>query len=1316
MACLRVYILIMLSVCSVLSLSAQNPETKVHLAEKPVAMTSVKNIGGFFGERLNLNRKNYLKKFPIDRYVEFIEKRKHTEWDWKQAEQHGKWIESAYLSAIQSGDRELLNEVNSVLRRIMASQEEDGYVGATARSYRTVERPLRGMDAYELYFVFHAFMTVYEETGNKNVLCAAEKLADYILKYIGPGKAEFWPTDLRYPENIKQQVKSKHSLLAGHSVHYSWEGTLLADPVLRLYQNTGKKEYLEWGKWVIANIDKWSGWNAFSNLDLVAEEKMGVHELQPYVHSHTFHMNFMGFLRLYCITGDRSLLNKVIGAWEDIVKRQMYITGGVSVGEHYEHGYVKPITGNVVETCATMSWMQLTQFLLELTGESKYADAMERLMFNHVFAAQTCDGDGLRYHTAPNGVKPTGYFRNPDCCTASGHRMISLLPVFFYAVDSKGVFVNQYISSEYVSDGLGLKVETNYPQEELIRINVLAAEKEKKIVRLRIPGWCKAPEIKLNGKVQKGVKTGDYFSLTRKWKRGDVIELTFPMELQWMKRAHHAEYSFTRLPGGEPMYTEIATTHVPYALTRGPVTYMLDMVWNDFPDGKGNTDIAKDIRVDMNVKPLRKSMDDSAILGPGYLVNGLYKGEETKLLMIPFANVGKWYKGNKEPDSKKNEAAYSYAIWLYRAPVHPAVAKRFQSFGLDEVTLKDKEWKFRQDHDLAYIRTLEPDRYLSPFRRNAGIEVDSKGNPVDNTKHYSGWETLGSSTFGHYLSALSMMYKVTGDTTLLHKINYIIDELDFIQRNPGYENESLRNGALVAFDRDRRDHVREPNFLRTYDELRQGKVNLTFAPDNRGATVENAYFKTFYWLSGGLAWYTNHKIYAGIRDAYLYAGNPKAKKVFLYFCDWACWATGKLDENSFARMLYSEHGAMNEMLTDAYILSGDQKYLDCAFRFNEQETIAPCMTGDTKGIAKAISHTHANAQIPQFYGLLKEFEYTGDDRLKNATKNFFQYVTNYQSFATGGNSEWEQFRSAGNINAQITRRSGETCNTYNMLKIAKGLFEFTGDTLYPDYMERALYNHILPSIHTGQLGAFTYFLSLEPGYFKTFSRPYDSHWCCVGTGMENHAKYGEFIYFHQEKEVYVNLWVASTLSWKDKGFQMETVTDFPYGSKVRFMIQQNEGKISALNLRIPRWTDAMEVKVNGNTLKSENRNGYLRLERFWKAGDVIELVVPMHLRKEYVPDSPDKFAFFYGPVLLAGKLGKSGMPDQVFARGENDFTHTDQYDYKGNMPCFSKGFPADVCLKAVEKDKLSFISEEGIEFVPLYQIMEERYSVYWQEK
>ena len=185
---------------------------------------------------------------------------------------------------------------------------------------------------------------------------------------------------------------------------------------------TGDQRYTDWSKWVVDNIDKWSGWDSFSRLEQVADGVIGVHQLQPYVHSHTFHMNFLGFLRLYEITGDESYLRKVAGAWDDIAQRQMYITGGVSVGEHYEAGRLRPVTGHVVETCATMSWLQVTQYLLELTGDVKYADAMEKLLWNHVFASQAIDGDCYRYHTPPNGVKPEGYFHGPDFGPCAGRR------------------------------------------------------------------------------------------------------------------------------------------------------------------------------------------------------------------------------------------------------------------------------------------------------------------------------------------------------------------------------------------------------------------------------------------------------------------------------------------------------------------------------------------------------------------------------------------------------------------------------------------------------------------------------------------------------------------------------------------------------------------------------------------------------------------------------------------------------------------------------------------------------------------------------
>lgn len=639
----------------------------ISLRENPVPISAVKGITGFFGERMGINRQ-YLKNFPIDTYVDFIVNRQHTAWDWTKAEQHGKWIESAYLSAIQSGDEELLDKAWKVLRRVIDSQEESGYVGATARSYRSPERPVRGMDAYELYFVFHAFLTVYEETGNREALEAAENLADYYLRYFGPGKLEFWPSDLRAPENKHKHIATL-SDFAGHGVHYSWEGTLLCDPIARLYEITGKKKYLKWSQWVVSNIDKWSGWDAFSRLDSVADGNLGVDKLQPYVHSHTFQMNFMGFLRLYRITGDKTLLRKVMGAWDDIRERQMYITGGVSVAEHYEHDYVKPLTGNIVETCATMSWMQLTQMLLELTGETKYADAIERLMLNHVFAAQDCETGVCRYHTAPNGDKPSGvrgYFHGPDCCTASGHRIISLLPSFLYAENKADFYINQYISASYSGDGFSFVVGGNYPETETIEITI-SSEKAKKNLHLRIPFWCEQPQVSINGEAQENVQPGTYFNLDRKWRKGDKIVVTFPMSEKWIMREHHSKYTTYTLPKGEIMYREEPTDRIPYAFTRGPIVYCLDMVWNKHI-GNDDLDFEKDIRIDINHQPEKVDKPYSHMLGPVYQTKTSYKGSEVTVYLTPFTDSSQWFRPG-EPKPDKNANAFTYGIWLYKEGV-----------------------------------------------------------------------------------------------------------------------------------------------------------------------------------------------------------------------------------------------------------------------------------------------------------------------------------------------------------------------------------------------------------------------------------------------------------------------------------------------------------------------------------------------------------------------------------------------------------------------------------------------------------------------
>jgi len=628
--------------------------------ERPVPATQVEQVGGFVGGRLARNRDNFLTTFPIGKYVAMVEERKHVAWDWRQGEQPGKWLESAIFSK--------LPEAHAVFERMLRAQAADGYLGVS-------EKPLRGMDAYELYFTQHALLTAYEVWKDRRGLQAARRLGDYFLNHIGPGKAEFWPSSVHYPENKGKVLKgTMHSEIAGHSIHYSWEGTLPIDPMMRLYQLTGDERYFDWCKWVVSNIDKWSGWDAYSNLDKVADGVMGIDKVQPYVHAHTFQMNFLGLLRMYAVSGDTNYLRKVVGGWNDISRRQLYITGGVSVGEHYEKDYIKPLTGEMMETCATMSWIQLSEYLLELTGDPKYADAIERICWNQVFAEQTIDGDANHYFTPPNGVTPRGYFREPDCCMGSGDRLLSMLPAFIYGMGNGGdIYVNQFIPSTVKIGKVEVKQETNFPEDGKVVIYVSPAAPAAFAVRVRVPGWCKAPVVAVNGEVVSGVVPGRYVVLKRVWKRGDKIDVLLPMELNWVRHEHYLKTS-DRKP-----YKTAPDADAPYALERGPVVYAMDDIWykGDTAEFAGSLDSVKYVLAP--AAGFRPIAAPAGILGPGYEVPMVLSGgKEVTMPVYPFANIGKWYRdAAHKPDS--NAAAWKYAIWLKGvAPVSLSLPKIFE--------------------------------------------------------------------------------------------------------------------------------------------------------------------------------------------------------------------------------------------------------------------------------------------------------------------------------------------------------------------------------------------------------------------------------------------------------------------------------------------------------------------------------------------------------------------------------------------------------------------------------------------------------------
>jgi DUF1680 family protein len=371
-------------------------------------------------------------------------------------------------------------------------------------------------------------------------------------------------------------------------------------------------------------------------------------------------MNLLAFLRLYQITGDESLLRKVHGAWRDIANRQTHITGGTSHDEYYRVGEGMPITGNSVETCAMMSWIELSQYLLELTADPAYADAIERLLWNHLFAAQTVDGEIFRYFTPLNGAKPADYFHGPDCCTASGPRMVAKISSLIYATGRNGIYVNQFVGStaKIALDTKGavlLTQETGYPSDPRIVIEVEPDRPVSFALHIRLPAWCRNPSLQVNGEAVEGLRPGTYARLDREWKNGDRVALSLPMTTQWVKGSH--------------------TTEGMWALTRGPVVYAVDSVlWDEQASkalGPAPRDLSRVIRLVMdpsNTTASLKSVSAPAgALGPAYRLTVVFpNGKRAEVGAWPFANVGQWY---ADPSHKpeRDERRYAFAVWLHTA-------------------------------------------------------------------------------------------------------------------------------------------------------------------------------------------------------------------------------------------------------------------------------------------------------------------------------------------------------------------------------------------------------------------------------------------------------------------------------------------------------------------------------------------------------------------------------------------------------------------------------------------------------------------------
>ena len=503
-------------------------------------------------------------------------------------------------------------------------------------------------------------------------------------------------------------------------------------------------------------------------------------------------------------------------------------------------------------------------------------------------------------------------------------------------------------------------------------------------------------------------------------------------------------------------------------------------------------------------------------------------------------------------------------------------APQVSYFPLQNVKLLDSPFLQAQQTDLHYILALDPDRLLAPFLREAGLQPKAPS--------YTNWENTGLDGHigGHYLSALSMMYAATGDTAVYNRLNYMLNELNRAQQTVG-------TGFIGG----------TPGSLQLWKDIKAGKIRA-------GGFDLNGKWVPLYNI---------HKTYAGLRDAYLYAGSDLARQMLIAFTDWMIDITSGLSDEQMQDMLRSEHGGLNETFADVAEITGDKKYLELARRFSHNLILDPLIKEEDK-----LTGMHANTQIPKVIGYKRIAELSQDDKNWNhaaewdhAARFFWNTVVNHRSVCIGGNSVREHFHPSDNFTSMLNDVQGpEPCNTYNMLRLTKMLYQNSHnpnqtnepDPNYVNYYERALYNHILASQEPDK-GGFVYFTPMRPGHYRVYSQPETSMWCCVGSGLENHTKYGEFIYAYRKDTLYVNLFIPSQLTWKEQGIILTQETRFPDDGKVTLRINEAPKKKRTLMIRIPEWANQSKgysVSINGKRkmFVMAKGNQYLPLSRKWK--------------------------------------------------------------------------------------------------------------------
>lgn len=623
-------------------------------------------------------------------------------------------------------------------------------------------------------------------------------------------------------------------------------------------------------------------------------------------------------------------------------------------------------------------------------------------------------------------------------------------------------------------------------------------------------------------------------------------------------------------------------------------------------------------------------------------------------------------------------------IWLGLVLVSTAAvygqSAQLQSFPLSSIRLLESPFKAAQETDMKYILSLDADRLLVPYLREAGLE--------SNSKSYANWENTGLDGHigGHYLSALSNMYAATGNGQIKERLDYMLNALEKCQQKNG-------NGYIGGV----------PGSKALWEEITNGKIDAGSFSLNKK------------WVP----WYNIHKVYAGLVDAYTLTGNEKAKKMLIKISDWCLNLTAKLSDDQIQQMLRSEHGGMNEVFADVAAITGDKKYLTLAQKFSHKTILDPLLKN-----TDALNGIHANTQIPKVIGFMRVAEVAGDKDWANAANFFWNTVVNNRTISIGGNSVREHFNPSTDFSSMLESREGpETCNSYNMLKLSKHLFLADPSSKYMDYYERTTYNHILSSQHPE--GGFVYFTPIRPRHYRVYSEAQHSFWCCVGSGLENHGKYGELIYAHDKQNLYVNLFIPSTLNWKEKGISLTQNTKFPFEEQSSITLTLKKSQKFAIKFRYPSWVadGKMKIRVNNKEIALEkDSNSYVSIERKWKTGDVISIILPMHNKTEQLPDKSDWISFVHGPIVLAA------ITDTTDLKGLR--ADDSRMGHIANGPIYpieeapllvSNNTDLATSLTSVSNKPFTFSASDliyqekykNLQLIPFFQIHDARYMLYW---